>query len=293
MRRKSAQRILILAAVCAISDTLFGPEVLLRTANWFMKKGSSVSTAARDPTPPTAEAEVKYDPPLRATDRVPWPQHVESGGLPEALDEQLRLLPGMGRQIRSLTLDAAGAWVILHDSGTISYQAPTGLLKYLRLLKQRGGEPVQVALAPDGKGWAVLDTAGHLEHRTGTLGATQVQGAVFRGVALFRHGSALLRPGADAVVHGVPPEPLSSLLRDDPLSPVRSLAVADHGFAAIRHDGTCPTHNVPDALQAQLRAFCRSLRVLALTPQGNGWAVVGDIAATPEPAIKSSTTSAP
>lgn len=291
MGGKWAAGILVLAAVCGIIDTLFGNGLLTKVPN--APTGDPTSIPGPDSTRHSAAVEVRYDPPLRSTDHVPWPQHVESGGLPEALDQQLRLLPGMGRQIRSLALDAAGAWVILHDSGTISYQAPTGLLNYLRLLQRQGGEPVQIALAPDGNGWAVLDTTGHLEHRTGTLGAAHVQGAVFRGVALFRHGSALLRPGADAVVEGVASEPLSSLLRDDPLSPVRSLAVADQGFAAIRHDGTCPAHNVPDALQAQLQAFCRNLRVLALTPQGHGWAVVGDIATTPEPAIKSSTASAP
>lgn len=282
--------ILLAAAVCGISTALFGDELVLRVGRALHGQPQAVAT---DSTRSSSKVAVKYDPPLRATGRVPWPQHVESDGLSEALDRQLRLLPGMGRQIRSLALDATGAWVILHDSGTISYQAPAGLLNYLRSLKQRGGEPVQVALAPGGNGWAVLDSTGHVEHRTGTPGAAHVEGAVFRGVALFRHGSALLHPGAGAVIQGIAPEPLSSLLRDDSLSPLRSLAVADHGFAAIRHDGTCPAYNIPAGLQAQLQAFCRGVRVLALTPQGNGWAVIGDIGATPQPAIESSTGSAP
>lgn len=268
------------AAVATIVALIFGDDLACR--HFAVACGNVPrDTAIHKPPPPP-----QYSPAL-TVGRTPWPQHIEADGVPEALEEHLRLLPGAGRQIRSIAMNGAGKWLILHDSGVVHVGAPAELLEYLAQLRASGHTAVQVAFAAIGDGWAVLDESGHVEDRGASIGRVGIgrDGDTFRGFGVSPSGWALLRSARGSLFGGAIPERLQALLLQDSDAPLRTLAISTGDrFVAVGHNGRCESQNVPERLLAQLASLCPQgrLRIVALTPQGEGWVVVGDLEATPD-----------
>lgn len=239
------------------------------------------------PVIPRPERETpRYDPVLSFADGKAWPQHIETEGVPRALNQELRLLPAIGRQIRSIAMDGAGRWLILHDSGTVSVGAPADLLAYLGAMRRRGQTPRQVLLSPSTEGWAVLDSAGNItEGPSPTMLHNVLQAGVkYRAMSVSPRAWALLRDGRGALYGGAIPQALEELLGQDTISPLQAVAMAGRDrWVAVAHGGRCAYQNLPPALKMQVNALCPSgrLRVVAFTPDGGGWAIVGDEDATP------------
>jgi hypothetical protein len=268
------------AAVATILALVFGDDLLCRHVHVACGSRGSDSIIHKPlPLP-------QYTPAL-TVGRTSWPQHIEADGVPEALEEHLRLLPGAGRQIRSVAINGAGKWLILHDSGVVHVGAPAELLAYLAELRVSGHSAVQVAFTASGDGWAVLDELGRVEDRGASIGRIGLgrDGDTFRGFGVSPSGWALLRSVRGSVFGGVLPERLQALLRQDAVTPLRTLAMASGDrFVAVGHNGRCESQNVPERLLSQLASLCPQdrLRIVALTPEGEGWVVVGDLEATPD-----------
>lgn len=228
----------------------------------------------------------RYDPVLDVAEGKAWPQHIETEGVPPSLNRELRLLPAMGRQIRSIAMDGAGRWMILHDSGTVSVGAPPDLLAHLGAMRGRGQKPLQVLLSPSNDGWAVLDSAGNItEGPSATMLHDVLQtGAKYRAMSMSPGAWALLRDGRGALYGGAIPQALEVLLGRDTITPLKTVAMAGQDrWIAVTHGRRCAHQNLPPTLKMQVTALCLGgrLRVVAFTPDGGGWAIVGDEDATP------------